>query len=75
MGVMVSPGRDGYGVRCRGGSLLLIVGVGVVSLTLQGGAELDVGAVVGAGFADRLEGAVEFDGVGPLPLLVWDLGA
>ena len=44
------------------GSLLLTVGVGVVLLTLQGGAELDVGVVVGAGFADRFERAVEFDG-------------
>jgi hypothetical protein len=42
---------------------LVVIG-GVVALTLQGGPELDVGVEVGAGFADRLEGAVEFGWAG-----------
>ena len=37
----------------------------MVSLTLECQLELDVGVVVGAGFADGLEGAVEFDGASP----------
>jgi hypothetical protein len=38
--------------------------VGVVALALQGGPELDGGHEVRAGFADRLEVAVELDRAG-----------
>ena len=42
----------------------LSFGGGVVALALQGGPELDGGHEEGAGFADRLEVAVELDGSG-----------
>ncbi|GAA4261882.1 hypothetical protein [Dactylosporangium darangshiense] len=46
------------------GAVGLVVLGGVVALPLQGGAELDAGLEVGAGFADGFEGAVEFGGWG-----------
>lgn len=40
--------------------MLLAFGCGVVALGLQGGSELDAGLEEAAGFADRLERAVQF---------------
>lgn len=50
-------------------ALLLSLGLGVVALALEGGAELDGGDEEGARLADGLEVAVELDGscAEPLP--------
>jgi len=46
------------------GSVVLALGGGVVVLGLEGGSEIDAGLEDRAGFADRLEGAVELGWAG-----------
>jgi hypothetical protein len=46
------------------GAVGLLMLDGVVVLALEGGPELDAGLEEGAGFADGLEGAVEFGWAG-----------